>query len=156
MKRWSVHCCFNWGATTICHDKTTQRVTKWYLFEFLKNDTIWKLRPCFIPKVTCSVLSCLSACCQFSLCYLMYIAWEHDVWLQSGMDVGQSNHNKGRGSLRRVNCNYFSQLKRKTVTLYLTIATIFQNNIFIHISCDCFSKLWLYIPKLQLFKNTYT
>ncbi len=45
-----------WGNTVIFYD-TLKSHNMYLLFEFLKNDQIWKLTPCFIPQVTFSLLS---------------------------------------------------------------------------------------------------
>ncbi len=55
----------NCGAAVICHDTLKSHKTV-FIVEFLKNYKVLKLRLCFIPKVTCSVLS-VCALSVFSL-----------------------------------------------------------------------------------------
>ncbi len=76
----------------------------------------------------------------------MYFSLRDNVWRESAMAVGQSNHNKG-GGLCEESLATISQLKRKTVTLYLTTATIFQNNIY---------QLWLSLTILTLYPKITT
>ncbi len=53
---------------------------------FLKKMTIWKLRLCFIPKVTCSVLVSWSVVSFLLLRRCIFHCVEkHDVWRESGM-----------------------------------------------------------------------
>ncbi len=51
----------------------------------LKNVKIWKLRPCFTPEVTWSVLSVSTLSVSSLLRDVLFTAWEHDVWNESGM-----------------------------------------------------------------------
>ncbi len=62
-------CHLNWGDKAICHDSLKSHKTVFIVWISLKkNDNIWKLRLCFIPKVTCFILSIgtLSVCSFFS------------------------------------------------------------------------------------------
>ncbi len=56
------------------HIKKSQNAI--YCLNVLKKDTIWKLTLCFIPKVTCSVLSAS----PFFLRDVFFTVWVHDVW----------------------------------------------------------------------------
>ncbi len=62
-----------------------------YCVNFL-NDSIWKLRLCFIPKATCSVCRHVVS---FLFAHFFLTAWEPDVWPESTWLVRHSNSNKG-------------------------------------------------------------
>ncbi len=57
-----------------------------YCLNFLQNDKIWKLRPCFIPEVTCSVLTVGMLSVSSLLHNVFFTVWEHGVvWEQHGL-----------------------------------------------------------------------
>ncbi len=60
-----------------------------------KKDTTWRRRLCFIPEVSCSVLSVGVLSVSSLLCNVFFTTWEHDVWCKSSMLVEHSNSNWG-------------------------------------------------------------
>ncbi len=64
---------------------------------FKKNDTIWKLRLCFIPKVTCSVLSVGALSVSSLLHDVFFTAW-CVAWERHGLsDVATVTKRAGGG-----------------------------------------------------------
>ncbi len=65
---------------------------------------IWKLRVCFIPKATCSVLSIDELSVSSLLRSVFFTAWEHDVCGMRVLGLSDSaTVTKVGGCLRRVN-----------------------------------------------------
>ncbi len=90
-------CRLNWAATVIWHDTLKSNKTVFIVWISLKNDRIWKLRLCFIPKVTCSVLSVGTLC---PLCSVVNHLLCEDMLcgVKATLFVGRSNSNKEGGS----------------------------------------------------------
>ncbi len=68
----------NWGTTAICHD--TLKSHK--MVFVVGSDKIWKLRLCFIPKVTCCLV-CRRVVSFLFVPWCIFTAWKHDVWCES-------------------------------------------------------------------------
>ncbi len=57
----------------------------------------------FVSYLKQPTLSCLSACCQFTLCFAMYFSLCKNVWRESGMACWTATVKKGGRSLWRGN-----------------------------------------------------
>ncbi len=57
MKRWLVHVLLELRCYSDLSRHIKEPQNDIYRLNFLKNENIWKLRPCFIPEVTCFVFS---------------------------------------------------------------------------------------------------
>ncbi len=78
-----------------------------YCLHFLKNYKIWKRRPCFIPQVTCSVLSVGVLSVSSLLCDVFFTVWEHMCSVHGLSDIATVT--KEGVFLRMVNCVIKSQ-----------------------------------------------
>ncbi len=90
MKRHQFTCCLKWSA--ICHDTIKSPKSVFIVWVSLKIDKIWMLTLCFIPNITCSVLSVGALSVSSLISDVFSTEWEH-VWRESAWLVGHSNSN---------------------------------------------------------------
>ncbi len=70
-------CCLNWDTTAFCCNTLKSHLMVFIVWISLKNDRIWKLILCFIPKVTCSVLFVGVLSVSSLLCNVFFTTWGH-------------------------------------------------------------------------------
>ncbi len=104
-KRWSVHKLLE----VRCYSDPSRHIKElqnsiYCLNFFKKNDKNWKLRPCFLSEVTCSVLS-VGMLSVFSLLRnVFFTVWEHER--HGLLDIATVT--KEDGFSRRVNSDFYT------------------------------------------------
>ncbi len=160
-KRWSVHMSVELRHYSNLSRHIKEPQNSIYCLNFLQNDKNWKLRLCFIPKVTCSVLSVGVLSVYSLLRDVFFTAREHDVWLRAAWLVRHSNSNEwGAGLCEGSTVGNIANQRQSSSLIHvklmnyfvLQVNTIYIQNlkIWAHMMCLCPSvdeSPWL--PRLE-------